>query len=231
MRSESAKSTLPHWLGQWARSHGGRIAVTYVEDDGSEQSWTYEQLWSRASLVARMLPAVDQPNPRALLLYRPGIEFLAGLLGCQIRGWIPVPTCYPKPGREMPRLDAAATDCDPAALLTDQTTRDGIDPDKLSEAAGRIPRIATDVEPASNADLFDVDALQIDSSHLALLQYTSGSTSDPKGVMISHHNLMSNLESIRCGFGIDFPRARRESELRRVLAAVLPRHGLDRWLA
>ncbi len=210
--ASSAESTLPQWLGQRTRQHGHRIAVTFVGDDGSEHSWTYEQLWARACVLARRLPAVDQRSPRALLLFPPGIEFLAGFLGCQIAGWIPVPTCYPKPGREMPRLDSAARDCAPSAIIGDQATIDGIDTDKLCDAARRLPLIATDVESIRPDEVIDPQQLSIDPDSLALLQYTSGSTSEPKGVMVGHRNLMANLESIRRGFGIEFADDRSDPE-------------------
>lgn len=202
--AECAQTTLPQWLGQRSRRHGDRIAVTFIDDDGQEHSWTYQELWSRACEISRRLPQVEETSPRALMLFPPGIEFLAGFLGCQIAGWIPVPTCYPKPGREMPRLDSAAMDCDPAAIVGDQATIDGIDPSKLCQQAANATLVATDADASQLDQGLDPASLSIDPEQLALLQYTSGSTSDPKGVMVSHRNMMSNLESIRRGFAIDF---------------------------
>ncbi len=111
--SPPSQRSLPEVLGNHARRYGERVAATFVNDDRSECSWTYRELWARACRVAKQLPPIDQAAPRALLLFPPGLEFLAGFLGCQIAGWVPVPTCYPKPGREMPRLDSAARDCAP----------------------------------------------------------------------------------------------------------------------
>ncbi|MCG8649406.1 MAG: AMP-binding protein, partial [Pirellulales bacterium] len=204
--ASSAETTLPQWLGRRALRHPDRIAVTFVEDDRSETSWTYQELWIRSCAVAGRLPEVLPESPRALLLFPPGIEFLAGFLGCQIAGWIPVPTCYPKPGREMPRLDSAARDCQPSALVADQATIEGVDREKLCEVARKLPHVVTDVAPEALADVpsIEPDSLAASRQSLALLQYTSGSTSEPKGVMVSHHNLMSNLESIRRGFEIEF---------------------------
>ncbi len=126
---------LPQWIGRRAQRHGDRVAVTFIDDDRSEQSWTYGELWNRACSVAARLPNVDQPAPRGLLLFPPGIEFLAGFLGCQIAGWIPVPTCYPRASRALPRLDSAATDCSPSAIIGDRATIDSIDPKKLCDVA------------------------------------------------------------------------------------------------
>ncbi len=200
----SAASTLPQWIGRRAERHGQRTAVTFVNDDRSELSWTYDELWRRACVVASRLPAVEESAPRALLLFPPGIEFLAGFLGCQLAGWTPVPTCYPKAGREIARLDSAAKDCRPSALVTDRGTLDSLSPDKLSEAARSTPRVITDVDPGFEVDWVDPESLSIDPEALALLQYTSGSTSEPKGVMVRHRNLIANLEAIRRGFHIDW---------------------------
>ena len=200
----SAQRSLPECLARHAQQHGDRVAVTFVNDDGSERSWTYQELWSRACGVARRLPPADQSSPRALLLFPPGLDFLAGFLGCQIAGWVPVPTCYPKPGRAMPRLDSAARDCAPSAIIADQSTLDGLDSDKLCEPARDLPRIAADGESVAVTHLIEADSLSIDPESLALLQYTSGSTSEPKGVMVRHASLIANLEAIRRGFQIDY---------------------------
>lgn len=202
--TDPSASNLPQWIGERAQRHGDRIALTYVGDDRSEVSWSYAELWKRACEVARRLPKANTPHPRALLLYPPGVEFIAGFLGCQIAGWVPVPTCYPRGGREMLRLDSVASDCRPSAILGDQASLDNLNPDRLCEAARSIPRIGTDGLTGQLGEPIDPAQLEIDADDLALLQYTSGSTSEPKGVMVRHRNLMANLEAIREGFHIDW---------------------------
>src|SRR6056297_1401535 len=136
--------TFAQWVGRRAEVHGDRLAVTFIDDGGHEHEWTYAPLWQHSCAVASSLPAGDEPSPRGLLLYPPGLEFIAGFLGCQIAGWTPVPTCYPKPARTIERLDSVAGDCDPAALLADQATIAGLDPAKLSPITRSLPLIATD---------------------------------------------------------------------------------------
>ena len=194
--------TLPQLIGMRVDRHGWRPAMTFLGDDGESKEWTYAELWDQATAVARGLPTKTEQAPRAILLFPPGLDFLAAFLGCQIAGWVPVPTCYPKPKSQMPRLDSAANDCAPAAILTDGATLDALDADKLCDAARKIPHFATD--RFTNDSYLDPGSLEIDPQSLALLQYTSGSTSEPKGVMVRHESMIANLEAIRRGFGIDW---------------------------
>lgn len=200
-------ATLPQWIGSRALRHGQRPAVTFWEESSSESTWTYHDLWLRSCGVANQLRCLDvgDEQPRALLLYPPGKDFLAALLGCQIAGWVPVPTCHPKPGRAMPRLDSAAKDCRPAVILGDLATLEAVDPTKLCREAESATRLSTSDSDETKVDpsvWIDPDSLTIDPDSLAFLQYTSGSTSEPKGVMVRHRNLMANLDAIQNGFRV-----------------------------
>ncbi|WP_068260586.1 AMP-binding protein [Rubripirellula obstinata] len=206
---QPSAATMPQMIGDRALRHGHRSAISFWDESGEEISWTYRELWLRSCAVAHQLHSISNDNhgdaneqPRALLLYSPGIEFIAAFFGCQIAGWIPVPTCYPKRGREIPRLDSAARDCDPAAILADTATIESIDPSKLCEAAQSVTRISTQQPNVDDSVWIDHQTLKADPDQLAFLQYTSGSTSEPKGVKIRHRNLMSNLASIHRGFHI-----------------------------
>ena len=207
----TSAATFPQWIGQRAQRHGDRVAATFVGDDRSEESWTYNQLWRRVSSFAESLsqiqpkPQDTSHKPRALLLFPPGLEFITGFIGAHVAGWIPVPTCYPKPGRVMERLDSAASDCAPSAIIADAATLSGIDPAKLSPAARDIPHVATDTNEIVHGKSFIApSSIDLSPDSIALLQYTSGSTSEPKGVMVRHRNVMANLEAIRRGFNIEW---------------------------
>ncbi len=182
-----------------------RVALDYLDDSGAHTAWTYGELHQRALAVAERLSGRVAPGERAVLLYGPGLDFVSAFFGCLYAGVLPVPTTYPRPRKPMPRLDGIVKDCSPAALLS---TRATLDETELGSAAS-LATIATDdcVEPSG-----DFLRCLPERTDLAFLQYTSGSTSDPRGVMVSHRNLLTNLEAIREGFGLSVASATDEPQ-------------------
>lgn len=199
---------LPELLRYRATLHPQRPAAVFLEDDGASTTFSYDDLWRQSFAVAAELSRLDTGGrvaeaPRVVLLQPPGLSFLPAFFGAQIAGWIPVPTAYPKPHRAMPRIDAVVRDCKPAAILTTQKTLASIDPSRLDHATSRLPMIAVDALPVDSLNAGSnqtavADAYSIDS--IALLQYTSGSTSDPKGVIVTQRNVLANIASISDGF-------------------------------
>ena len=133
-------------------------------------------------------------------MYPPGLDFIAAFFGCLYAGVVAVPATYPKPRRPMPRLNRIAVDCDAHVALSTAATLTTLDPDLLSADAATSQWIATDELMDDLAEHFEPPVVR--ETDLAFLQYTSGSTSDPKGVMVSHANLLNNLQCIRHAFGI-----------------------------
>ncbi|MEM9589634.1 MAG: AMP-binding protein, partial [Planctomycetota bacterium] len=160
--------TLPDLIRWRAEKHGQRIALKFLSDDGASVQWTYQELWSRCVSVAGKLAQLASAQPenqqpgRVLLLFPPGLDFMAGFIGVQIAGLIPVPTCYPKPGREMPRLDSAARDCRPLAIVIDEETLVGLDEDKLCDEAASAAKVTT-TRPTDAPDAIDLPKVDPDS--------------------------------------------------------------------
>jgi len=189
-----------------AAEHPGETVFTFLSDgepaDGSTRQLTYGDLDLRARAVGATLRAMGLAGERAILLYPPGLEFIAGFFGCLYAGVVAVPANLPRVNRPMPRLRAIVDDARPAAVLTTS----GLLPDSRRWDAGvpgleGLPRLATDAVGAEAAGDWSPPGSGPDN--LAFLQYTSGSTAAPKGVMVSHGNLLENSAMIRSCFGSD----------------------------
>jgi acyl-CoA synthetase (AMP-forming)/AMP-acid ligase II/acyl carrier protein len=187
-------------LAAQAADQPDAVAYMYLDDRDGESQITFGELDRRARLIAARLQLELSPGDRALLVYPAGLEFISAFFGCIYAGVVAVPATYPKPKRPMPRLQRIALDCDAHVALSTAQTLTTLDPDLLSADAATSSWIATDELNAELVDMWQKPTIGRDD--LAFLQYTSGSTSDPKGVMVSHGNLLTNLDCIRQSFGI-----------------------------
>jgi acyl-CoA synthetase (AMP-forming)/AMP-acid ligase II len=171
-------------LEHWAKALPRRTAYLFLKDGEQEaERIDFADLSARTHAVAAALQSRFAPGDRALLVYRPGIEFMVGFLGALRAGLVAVPVPAPEPLRPVTRerLLAIIADAQPAVALTDLASRDEL----------QLPHIVTAELPAGRAGGFSATG-----DTLALLQYTSGSTTSPRGVMISHGNLWHNSAAI-----------------------------------
>ena len=175
------------------------LAEVGGSDDSQRVEWTYAELDRRARAVAVELGRSAAPGDRAVLIFPPGLDFIAAFFGCLYAGVLPVPATYPKPRRPSSRLDAIVADCKPTAALTTNETLGLMQLDEQSPAVRTLEWIA--VDRCRDADAFKQPVPRTPSD-AAFLQYTSGSTSQPRGVVVTHGNLLHNLELIRTGFGL-----------------------------
>jgi amino acid adenylation domain-containing protein len=183
-----------------AAERSDRIAYRFLADGEVESSQvTYAQQDAAARAIAANLLERKAAGERALLLYRPSLDFISAFLGCLYAGVIPVPLYPPGSNRSLPRLSAVAADAQPRFILTMAASLSTIQNwVALMPGGNGIQVIATDQIAAENAD--DWVRPAINSGSLAFLQYTSGSTSAPKGVMVTHGNLLHNQKMISRAF-------------------------------
>lgn len=185
-----------------ARSQPDRQIFCFLDDAAEIEHFTYAQLDSRARRIATELRRQIVPGDRVLLVYPPGLEFIAALFGCFHAGAIAVPVHPPRFGmtpEPLRALLAVVRDCRPAVLLTG-----GVLAEPMRAAATTIEQLLS--IPCMSTDQWSVT--QTDESlftsvtreTIALLQYTSGSTGDPKGVVVTHGNLLANEHVIQLAF-------------------------------
>lgn len=173
-----------------------RWAYSFLPDGETENCrWTYADLDRKARSIAVELARVAKPGDRALLLYPASLEFLAAFMGCLYSGVIAVPLFAPRPNKGLSRLQTILADCGAKLALTaSQSLADRAAWEELAQATGMQLLSTQDLDPAQ-ADCWS--SREIHRDDLAFLQYTSGSTSAPRGVMATHGNLVYNCAYMR----------------------------------
>jgi acyl-CoA synthetase (AMP-forming)/AMP-acid ligase II/acyl carrier protein len=195
-------STLVELSRRRAELHGEQRAYTFLLDgEGEEAHLTYAELDARARAIGGFLQERGARGERVLLLYPPGLDYVAAFVGCLYAGAVAVPAYPPDPmrvARTLPRLEAVIQDARARFALTTgfiQSVAESLG--EQSAALAGLTWIATDAVEPSAADAWTEPGATRES--LAFLQYTSGSTGTPRGVMLSHGNLLHNSLAIhRC---------------------------------
>lgn len=183
-----------------AAQFGNKSAYIFLENgEHLGKSITYKEVDLRARALAARLQTQCSPGDRALLVYDSCIENMIAFFGCLYAGLIAVPVCPPHRSRRNSRLENILTDCNPAiALSMAQEIAEIGEHFNHGSLLQRATWLATDTISPHEADAW----IGPGSCHntLAFLQYTSGSTSIPKGVAVSHGNLLHNQAMLQHAF-------------------------------
>lgn len=170
-----------------------------LDGENEEVSISYEILDLKARMIAAYLQRRELAGKTVLLVYPPGVNYITAFFGCMYAGVLAVPVYPPKRNRSNISLQTIIASSKAEIALTDRKTLD------------RIINLFTKNNFLSNLDYVSTDTIDagyvsnwyypdINQDSLAYLQFTSGSTAFPKGVMLSHANLLSNLETIHRNF-------------------------------
>ncbi|OBI52407.1 type I polyketide synthase [Mycobacterium sp. E787] len=193
------ESSIPAALRHHAGVRPDETAFTYVDyehdGDGVAHSLTWSQLYRRTLNLADELRARGSTGDRAVILAPQGLEYVVGFLGALQAGQVAVPLSMPVGGASDERVSAVLRDASPSTILT------------ASAAVGALAEYAQGEPGESAPSLIAVDLLDLDAQRataddndsltgIAHLQYTSGSTRTPAGVVVSHKNIRVNCEQI-----------------------------------
>ncbi len=193
-------ATLVELLQYRAKHQGNQKAYIFLQDGEVETDYlTYEQLDQQARAIATKLQSLNAVGERALLLYSPGLEFISAFFGCLYAGAIAVPAYPPRRNQKMSRLQSIISDSQSAIALTSTSLLADIK-SRLSEETESAAMHLLATDSITKYSVADWQKPVISSDTLAFLQYTSGSTSTPKGVMVSHGNLLHTLADLHVGW-------------------------------
>ena len=185
----------------WRTEHdSGQPVLTFLQNGEKEEvNWNYQELARRAWSIAALLQSSGSAGQTVLLLYPPGSDFIAAFWGCLAAGAIAVPVYPPRSNRNMLRLKTVIQDSQACTVLTTRQTLAKVAPfADLDPQLGSLRYLTTDDLAQDLAHQWKPPKVTGDS--IAFLQYTSGSTATPKGVMVSHSNLLENEAVIQEAF-------------------------------
>jgi len=180
-------------LDKRAETEPGGVPFCYLADgEQEEQPLTYQAFESKAKALAASLQAEGLKGKRVLLLFPQGNEYLVALFGCFYAGVIAVPAYPPRNNRNLRRLLSIMENCGSRHIMSDRDGIAHIQQLKQDFSAYELLAFEDRVEAGK-----EWQAWPVPLDDVAYLQYTSGSTGAPKGVIITHRNLVENVKGLR----------------------------------
>ncbi len=185
--------TIINKLQSRAKTSPNTCAYSFIDADLNSTSITYLELLDQVERYAKQL-IVSEINhgDRCLLLFPQGLDFIICFLACNWIGVIPIPLNMPGRNKALTKWEKIATDCNAKAILTDRHSIDF-----LSNCTANSSILSSLVIPSfSHTDNGTISS-PYRVNEIAFLQYTSGSTGNPKGVMVTQSSLINNLKEVK----------------------------------
>ncbi len=196
VNNDYPKKIIIDFLNASVDDYPEKEAFIFLKDSSFPELLTYSDLSIRIDVIGSNLALHTKKGDRVLLLFQPGLEFVCSIFACFKLGLIAVPAYIPSNDRNIPRIINIIKDCDANIVLTE--TVDQAEYLKSCLPVGQYLSVIS-TKRLRNKGAFESN---VSPEDLAFLQYTSGSTGDPKGVMVSHHNLISNIHVITQAYSL-----------------------------
>ena len=202
-----SEATIPAVLADRAQKQPDDTAYTFVDYEadpaGIAESLTWSEVHERALIVAEKLTKVCSPGDRVVILAPQSLEYIVGFLGTIQAGLIAVPLSMPQTRHHDERVTGAMKDSTPTVVLTTSAVVDDVRKYGQADPAQRPPKYI-------EVDTLDFDspatpAQQAPLPKTAYLQYTSGSTRQPAGVVVTHKNVVVNLDQLLTDYYETYP--------------------------
>lgn len=179
-------------------------AFTFYNEDGGgkEVPIRYADLHMRAICIAYQLSKNLNPGERCLLLYKPGVEYIAAFFACLYAKIIAVPVFMPHKQLQVEKLAQIITNCSPKAVLSMSYDAELLE-SFINSAHLELQCLYSDTFDIDEQKIESIDKCVFERDDVAFLQYSSGSTGNPKGVQITHNNLFFNTEAICKNFSFN----------------------------
>ena len=196
-------TTYTQVIKNWAKIKPDHTVFRFLQNGVDEnESFTYKQLQARSEALGATMQKLGTNGDRVLLLFQPGLSYVASLFACFYSGFVAVPAYPPKRNKGIDRIHTIIKDADAKICLVSQQIYNDISKNlQNDEILNKLQWIV--YEDITDEKAVDFIETEISANDVALLQYTSGSTGAPKGVMITQLNILYNSEYIRQSFGLN----------------------------
>ncbi len=201
--NQQGQLSIPDFLKKLALNEPDKTAYTFITDASQiPLTYSYVEFDKQVRNTAGYLQMVGKRNDRVLLFFQPGLDYIIGFFACLYAGMVPVPSYPPKVNRTDIRIETMLQDAGASIVLTVESIL--VKMEKLFETKPSLRDIKRiDFTGIPEDSINNYKPVYVHPEELAYLQYTSGSTSNPKGVMITHENVIHNLEVIHENFGLN----------------------------
>lgn len=194
--------TLLHAIRGQAIANARKPAIVHESLDEPSQVVRYGELWQRAISVSGQIREITQPRDRVVLLFPSTPDFVAAFLGCLLAGRTAIPSSLPRNARAVERTLAVLEDSGASLVLTNSELRLKLEAMLVggATAAGDPTDVVAMQDSQCSSEEIEIDSMP---NAVAFLQYTSGSTGNPRGVVVANGNLACNVELVAKNFGYD----------------------------